>query len=206
MSWGGPHHDGWGGTCPLYQAGLVFAKQEAPFTKQSAVRTALATPTLSFEGSNWHPRVSICINSERQVHKDRILKSLDLQVVEGQTANGRCSVRVRVHALPQQVAAALDDNEAVMSRTLADESGKNSLGKHVFLFPQSAGSPYKQHFKTPSSFRKPFHILAVQSMVMIQEWQLMCGSANEPWLKISKEEDESWCTLKCCQNSRIHQY
>ena len=46
-----------------------------------------------------------------------------MQVVEAQTANGRCSIRVRVHSLPQQVAAALDDSEAVMSRTLTDDSG-----------------------------------------------------------------------------------
>ena len=48
-------------------------------------------------------------------------------MVEGQTANGRCSIRVRVHSLPQQVAAALDDNEAIMSRSLADDSGEQSL-------------------------------------------------------------------------------
>ena len=47
-----------------------------------------------------------------------------MQVVEGQTANGRCSIRVRLHTLPQHVAAALDDNAATMSRTFASDTGK----------------------------------------------------------------------------------
>lgn len=46
------------------------------------------------------------------------------QIVEGLTANGRCAIRVRVHPLPQPLAAALEDCEGMLSRVLADNRGK----------------------------------------------------------------------------------
>ena len=49
------------------------------------------------------------------------------QVVEGRTANGRCVVRVRAHALPQAFAAALDEHEPLLRRCLtlrAHEAGE----------------------------------------------------------------------------------
>lgn len=74
-----------------------------------------------------------------------------MQVVEGQTANGKCSIRVRVHALPQQVAAALDDNEAIMSRTLADDSGRSHNSSIIYsphiLISQSFRSIWRDSFQ-----------------------------------------------------------
>jgi len=53
-----------------------------------------------------------------------------LQVVEGRTANGRCTIRARVHALPPTLASALDENEATLRRVLvarSEETGEQPL-------------------------------------------------------------------------------
>ena len=50
------------------------------------------------------------------------------QVVEGTTANGRCSVRVCAHSLPGSVAAALDENGGLLRRVLADASLRSNAG------------------------------------------------------------------------------
>ena len=41
------------------------------------------------------------------------------QVVEGRTANGRCIIRVKAHALPRPLPAVLEDNESLLRRALA---------------------------------------------------------------------------------------
>ena len=51
-------------------------------------------------------------------------------MVEGRTANGRCTVRTRVHALPPTLASALDENEATLRRVLvarSEQTGEQPL-------------------------------------------------------------------------------
>lgn len=78
------------------------------------------------------------------VDADPIMVVWDPQVVEGTTANGRCTLRVRAHPLPAAAASALEDSAELLRRMLAagrdGDVGATASGSHGGEGPARSGA------------------------------------------------------------------